>query len=279
MLGAPSPPGGSSTRIEVHAAMSRIAAVPLSRRERRALARREQPHRPRSRHPEARPAWRSPFALATLGALAVGLAIVAIAWKPAPSPTRDLVAGPVSYAAELTDGGTLGSAAAPVVMQLYADFQCPACKAFVTLELPKLVTDYVVPGTLRIETHDIDVLGKGSADESLNLAVGAACAAEQDRYWPFHDLVFWNQGRENRGDHDSAFIAAVADRAGLDIASWTACTARSDISRAVKNGTAAARQAGIQYTPTLIVNGQTLVGVPSYTDLSTLIARLAAGGS
>ncbi|HEX8024747.1 MAG TPA: thioredoxin domain-containing protein [Candidatus Limnocylindrales bacterium] len=216
--------------------------------------------------------------LSTLVAVALGAVVIAVAWKPA-GPARELVAGPTAYAADLTDGSVLGKTSAPVVMQLYADFQCPACKQFVTAELPKLVTDYVVPGTLRIETHDIDVLGKGAADESLNLAVGAACAAEQDRYWPFHDLVFWNQGRENRGDHDAAFISSVAGEAGVDLASWNSCIGRSDVAQAVKSATAAARQAGVQYTPTLVLNGHTMVGVPSYTDLRALIDQLAAGAS
>ena len=58
------------------------------------------------------------------------------------------------------------------------------------------------------------VPGRGTPDESLELAAGAACAAEQGRYWQYHDLVFWNQGRENAGDHDAAFIGRVATAAG-----------------------------------------------------------------
>jgi len=220
------------------------------------------------------------MAIATLAAVAFGVVLVALAWRPSTGAAGlDLVAGPTAYTAELTDGSVLGAASAPVVLQLYADFQCPACRQLVTTQLPKLVTDYVVPGKLRIETHDIDILGSGTADESLGLAVGAACAAQQDRYWPFHDLVFWNQGRENRGDHDSAFIAAVAERAELDLAAWNSCIARPDVAQAVKAETARATKAGVQYTPTLVINGETHVGVPSYPELAALIDKLAATGS
>jgi len=259
--------------------MSRPVTVPSNRGARRVTPGRQTGRRSAPPQLAARPVWRSPFVVATLVAVALGVVIVAIAWRPAPSPGRTLVAGPVTYADALTDGGRLGSASAPVVVQLYADFQCPACKALVTQELPQLISDYVVPGVVRIETHDIDFLGTGARDESLQLAVGAACAAEQDRYWPFHDLVFWNQGRENRGDHSPAFIASVADRAGLDSGAWTACIARTDVAQGVKNETAAAHQAGLQYTPTLIVNGHMLVGVPAYADLAALIRQLAAGRS
>jgi protein-disulfide isomerase len=174
---------------------------------------------------------------------------------------------------------TLGVADAPVTIKLYADFQCPACKLFVTTELPRLLTDFVRPGVLRIEAHDIDILGRGAQSESLELAAGAACAAEQDLYWPFHDLVFWNQGRENHGDHDAAFIAGVASAAGLDRPAFDACVAGADVRSPVERETAAAVASGIASTPTLIVNDQRIVGVPEYEQLAALIRHLAAAGS
>jgi protein-disulfide isomerase len=113
----------------------------------------------------------------------------------------------------------------------------------------------------------------------VELAVGAACAAVQDRYWQFHDMVFWNQGRENKGDHDAAFIASMATGAEVDMTSWQACIARSDMRTAVGTATQAALAAGINSTPTLVINGQVSVGVPSYTKLADLIRQLAAGAS
>jgi protein-disulfide isomerase len=253
---------------------------PLTRRERRAQARIEAPP-PRRRTTRAprRPAWQSPAVLVTVAAVLIGVAIIAFARPPAAANGDTLVEPPTSYAADLTDGNVLGSASAPVVMQLYADFQCPACKAFVTNQLPGLLADFVRPGTLRIEARDIDVLGKGSPNESVELAVGAACAAVQDRYWQFHDMVFWNQGRENKGDHDAAFIASMATGAEVDMTSWQACIARSDMRTAVGTATQAALAAGINSTPTLVINGQVSVGVPSYTKLADLIRQLAAGAS
>jgi protein-disulfide isomerase len=162
-------------------------------------------------------------------------------------------------------------------MELYADFQCPACRSFVTGQLPALVSEFVRPGILRIEARDIEILDRGTGGESLELAAGAACAAEQERYWPFHDLVYWNQGRENRGDHDAAFIASVAAAAALDADTFGACLARSDVRQGVVATTSAAIAAGIQSTPTLVVNGQRIVGVPRADELRALIRSLAPG--
>jgi protein-disulfide isomerase len=146
---------------------------------------------------------------------------------------------------------------------------------FVTDQLHRLIDEFVVPGKVRLEAKDVAFLGRGTPDESLELAAGAACATEQDRYWQFHDLVFWNQGRENQGDHDVAFIGRIAEAAGVDRAEWDACVARSDVRPAIASRTTAAATQGINRTPTLVVNGQAVVGVPSYDQLAGLIRSMA----
>jgi protein-disulfide isomerase len=217
--------------------------------------------------------------LVTGAAVLIGIAIIAFARPPAGPSGDSLVEPPITYPADLVEGDVLGSADAPVVIQLYSDFQCPACKQFVTVQLAGLINEFVKPGILRIEAHDIDILGRGSPNESAELAVGAACAAEQNRYWQFHDLVFWNQGRENKGDHDAAFLGRIATAAEVDRTAWDACMTRADLRTAVDTATRAALSAGINSTPTLVINGQAAAGVPDYTQLSNLIRQLAAAAS
>lgn len=253
----------------------------MSRRERRAQARYDAPssRERRAVNRPSRPAWQSPAVIVTVAAVLIGVAIIAFARPPAAANGDTLTEPPTTYPAALVDGDVLGSATAPVVMQVYADFQCPACRMFVTNQLPSLMNDFVTPGTLRIEARDIDILGKGSPNESLELAVGAACAAEQDRYWQFHDLVFWNQGRENKGDHNAEFIAKVATAAEVDMTAWSSCIGRADLRSAVTAATQTAVAAGVNSTPTLVVNGQSMVGVPDYAKLAGLIRQLAASAA
>jgi len=261
--------------------MPREPIRPQSRRERRAQARLESaPARTRrADRRDPRSPWQSPLVLVTGAAVLIGIAIIVFARPPA-GPTGDsLVEPPTTYAADLVDGDTLGSVTAPVVIQLYSDFQCPACKLFVTQQLASLYNEFVKPGVLRIEAHDIDILGRTSPNESVELAVGAACAAEQDRYWPFHDLVFWNQGRENKGDHNAEFIGRIATAAEVDRTAWDACITREDLHAAVDTATRAALAAGIGSTPTLVINGQAVAGVPDYAKLVELIRQLAAAAS
>ena len=260
--------------------MARAQQPTPSRRERRAAERLDRPSRSPSRSgAPKRPLWRSPLVLVTAAALAIGAGIVAFALPSGGSGDTALFSPSTSYAADLVDAESLGADGAPVVMELYADFQCPACKLFAKEQLPRLLDEFVTQGTLRIEARDIAFLGRGSRDESLELAAGARCAAQQDRYWQFHDYVFWNQGRENRGDHSEAFIARVAAAAGVEKAAFDGCLAGSDVRASITGQTQAALASGVSSTPTLIVNGQSIVGVPQYDQLAGLIRQLAAAGS
>jgi protein-disulfide isomerase len=261
--------------------MTRETVPPISRRERRAQERFDRPASPRRRatHGTVRPAWQSPVVLVTVAAVLIGIAVIAFVRPGAGTGSAELINPPSSYPTGLIAGETIGSASAPVEMKVYSDFQCPACKLFVTTELPGLLRDLVQPGLLRVEAQDIEILDRGASTESLDLAAGAACAADQGRYWPFHDLVFWNQGRENRGDHDAAFIDRIATAAELDTVAFRACLQRPAVRQAVRDRTAAGLSAGVASTPTLVINGQTVVGVPDYVQLRDLIERLAGAAS
>jgi len=216
------------------------------------------------------------MALVSAAAVVIGAVLIFLALPKLADRGGDLIFPPGDYPATLVRSDVVGSATAPVVIELYADFQCPACKVFVTDQLHRLVDEFVVPGTVRIEAKDIAFLGRGTPDESLELAAGAACATEQDRYWQYHDLVFWNQGRENKGDHSADFIGRVATAAGIDRAAWDACLARSDIRATITSRTSTAIAQGVNRTPTLLVNGQSIVGVPKYDELATMIRTMAA---
>ena len=221
----------------------------------------------------------SPIVVMTAGAAAIAVLLIAIAMlshgRTDPAPTTALVEPRAPVPADLVDGLALGRADAPVVLEVYGDYQCPVCGRYARDYLPRLVSDLVAPGTLRIVDRPIAFLGTGDPDESVDAAVGAACAARQDRYWDFHDLMMWNQSGENRGAFSRTRLFAMADRIGLDRAAFDACFGDPSVARSVGLETNAATSAGIASTPTFVVNGQRVVGLVAYEDLAGLIRGLA----
>ena len=192
-----------------------------------------------------------------------------------------LVAPPVTLPTDLADGEAIGAAGAPVLMEVWSDYQCPVCGTFAKSYLPRLVTEFVATGQLRVVDKSIDILGSGGASESLDAAVGAVCAGRQDRYWAYHDYLFWNQAGENRGAFSRERLTAMAVAVELDRAAWEACFSDGSAADEVnaRRAQAPVSQGGIQ-TPTFVINGQPTVGLPrSYDDLATLVRAALPGAS
>lgn len=182
----------------------------------------------------------------------------------------------------LADGRTLGRADAPVTLEVWSDFQCPACGQFAEIVEPVLVREYVTTGTLRIVVRDAAFQGARSGasyDESVEAGAGARCAAEQDGYWPFHNWLFANQVGENKGAFRDERLRGIATAAGLDVVAWDACRATGEQQAAVRAETQQALAQGVNATPTMYLNGQAIVGVRSADELGQLIDAAAAAPS
>jgi protein-disulfide isomerase len=89
-------------------------------------------------------------------------------------------------------GKVLGSANAPVVMEIFASFDCVHCKDLHEEMLPRLIHDYVQPGKLCIVSREFPLGGPyhSWAREAANLATAAARIG---RYQQVADAIFKNQ--------------------------------------------------------------------------------------
>ena len=249
----------------------------LTRHERRALERRSATARAAS-SPSPRSAWRSPLVLVSIGAvavMAVAIAGLMLTTRPAGS-IGPIVEPPVTGLSAHADGEALGEATAPVVLEVFVDYQCPWCARFAREALPGLARTHVAAGQLRIEERALAFLGTGTPDESLDAAAAAACAAPTGNYWTFADYLAWNQGGENQGSFSRERLSAMADRIGLDHDAFAACLDDPAIRGAIRDRTTRAFAAGIQSTPTFLLDGEA-VSVGSFSELEPLIeARIPA---
>ena len=263
--------------------MSKATSTPQTRRARRA-AEREAANSVR-RHAGSR-AGRSPLLLITGIVGGVGVIVLAAlvllqggSGATGAATTAELISPLALTPVALADQRSVGRAEAPVTLEVWTDFQCPICGRFAKTVEPALMTKYVTPGVLRIIHHDAAFQGaksQASFDESVEAGAGARCAAGQGRYWPYQDWVFANQAGENQGAFAAPRLQSIATAAGLDIGLWQACIATGDEQTAVRGETTQAVAAGVNATPTMTINGQTIVGLRSVDELSTLIDAAAA---
>lgn len=191
----------------------------------------------------------------------------------------------------LADGRALGSKNAPATMDVWSDFQCPACNDFVQTTEPKIISDFVTTGKLRFVYHDyafLDTRPGVTTKESHDAAAAARCAGDQGKFWTYHDWLFANQGAsENSGAFSRTNLIAIADRIGLDQATFTACYDGSAAHAAVDaettagtklvyTGLSGTQATGIDHTPTVLLNGKE-VDWSNYSALSALINAAASG--
>jgi protein-disulfide isomerase len=217
--------------------------------------------------------------LFTGAALLVGLAIIAFAVLSRPAAPSDEIVGPaVIVPQHLAEGNALGSAAAPVTVEVWSDFQCPGCKSLAERVEPALIGQYVVPGVARLVYRDAAFQGQRAGrpyDESVEPAAAARCAAQQDLFWTMHGWIFANWNGENEGAFRAERLRAIAEAAGLDMAAYDACMATGQQQAAVRAETDQAVAAGIGVTPTLIISGEPYEGRLSAADIGAAIEAAA----
>ena len=256
---------------------------PQTRRERRA-AERASPSRAtrRSKTSDARrgsPVLRITALVGIVAVALIGTLVVLQGSGPRTADAAGLVHPASATPMELAAGRSLGRADAPVTLDVWSDFQCPACGQLARTVFPSLIREYVTPGTLRIVYHDAAFQGRragGSYDESVEAAAGTRCAAAVGGYWTFHDWLFANQSGENEGAFALERLRAIAMSAGLDLSAWDACRATGEQQAAVRSETGQAATLGVNATPTMFLNGESIVGLRSATELGAKIEAAAA---
>jgi protein-disulfide isomerase len=137
---------------------------------------------------------------------------------------------------------------------------------------PKLYKEYVKDGTLRIEWRDFPYRGQ----ESVNAAVAARAAQAQGRFWEYHDLLYDSQFS---GYSDENLIA-LAREAGLDAQRFERDYENARYEPSVRADFQKGLNAGVNGTPTFLINGKMLVGLQPVGVFENAIedARREAGG-
>lgn len=212
------------------------------------------------------------------------LAIVAIfAWPfirdavTPPAPVTEPAA--LAYQSEMIDGSAYGPKDAKVVVTEFADFQCPYCGLVAQAVSPVIKDEFINAGqSVRFEfRHFIVVDPISSNGESRSAAQASECAANQGKFWQFHDYTYANQDGENRGGFRDARLRQFAEKAGLDLTQYDSCMSSGETASRVRDDENEARKLSLSGTPTMFVNGQKINDPLNIDEVrQTIQAALAA---
>ena len=218
-----------------------------------------------------------------LALTAVGYAIVDIATK---APGGDVVrVDGIATAQELfggvpQEGERLGSADAPVSIQVFADMQCGSCRADFLGTIPALANRYARPGDAKLLIRHYSV-----AQNPLELGFfGAEAAAEQGYGWQYTYLFFRNQDEAERFGVGEEFMDSLAGAIGnLDVPEWEQYLEDNSgsggaITTKLEGYDRLGTDLGIRTRPAMIVSGpdgtRTLQDGPSLADIERAIAEV-----
>jgi len=146
-----------------------------------------------------------------------------------------------------------GVSSAPVLVQEYADFQCPSCKRFHELFGPTL-DELVKDEKIRFAYTYFPFIG----DESVRSASAAVCAGDQDKFFPYADVLYTNQQAENSGFLTTDQLVAFGEDAGISGSAFDAfeqCVRADRYEGFVRRSADNASKRGVNSTPTLFITG------------------------
>jgi protein-disulfide isomerase len=195
---------------------------------------------------------------------------------PAPSREAETPTAPDPQTAAVTDidpHEALGSKNAPIVMEVFSDFQCPACKTLFTTTNRQLMDNYVSTGKVYLIHRDFPLPMHA---HSKVAAQYSRAAAQIGKLEAVEEVLFQNQEVwEQSGDVDGT-VAKVLSPA--EMTKVRALVKAGTLDAAITKDQALGNGYKVNQTPTTIIHakGQTfpVVGVVSYDVLHQFLDQL-----
>ncbi|WP_235737267.1 DsbA family protein [Nocardioides alcanivorans] len=148
----------------------------------------------------------------------------------------------------------LGDEGAPHDVIIYEDFLCPACGAM-ERSFDGALADLAEEGKVRVAYRPFNLLGGWAGDAAEAFAV-VLDTSDTEVAAQFHDLLFANQPGEGGDKPGTDWFVQLAVQAGADGDAVKAGIDAGAGEQWVKDATAAADDAGVNSTPTVLLDGE-----------------------
>ncbi len=165
-----------------------------------------------------------------------------------------------------------GPDAAPITIIEYGDFGCVFCSKFHKETFQQVIDNYVKTGKARFMFKQMPIVQLHPGADIA--ALGAECAADQDQFWPYHELVF----AQGQASFTPDQVKSYAQQLKLDMPKWEGCVNKQDGAAAqrVQVDMTEAGEVGVRGTPTFLINGRLLVGAQPYAAFQRVLDAAVA---
>lgn len=156
-------------------------------------------------------------------------------------------------------------------IDLWEDFQCPVCKQF-ELTNGSYIQQLVAEKKAKVVYHLLSFIGP----ESILAANAGACAADENKFLPFHAYLYATQGTENSGTWSNAGLLTAGSAVGLSNSRFKKCVNNGTYDSWVTKISNDGSKKNINATPTVFINGKELDRKTQYFDPVAFAAAVKA---
>jgi len=208
--------------------------------------------------------------------IVAGIALIAIAIIMIPTVMRSLqtvgeFVQPELNPRPMANDNRMGDPNAPVIIEEFSDFGCGHCADFAQGTGERITEDYVATGQVYFISRSV---GNVLNNPNTQLASEAAyCAADQGMYWEYHDIVYANQSILFYGGltYIDNYLETFAESLGLEMSQFNDCLKDGDNQDRLGQDATDARAAGINSTPSFLINGTLVRGNLPYEEFKVYI--------
>jgi len=213
--------------------------------------------------------------LAIIGAAIIIIGLVLI-------PTIQTSRAPVGEFVQITpaviplaEGTAIGDPDSPIKVEVFEDFKCKACKSYSEVFEPQVIENHASKGEIYYVIYNYPFLDdQNPVKDSDRAAYASECAAEQNRFWDYHKLIYANLNFVPN-EFSEKRLTAFAESLGLDMEAFSSCMDSTDVKTIINNNLARGSQMGVTGTPSVFVNGTDIKPgmVPTYEDIQAAIEQ------
>lgn len=172
----------------------------------------------------------------------------------------------------------IGSPEAKVTVVDFSNYLCGHCRDHANDVLPLVKRDYIDTGKVRYVFRDFPF---GGQENVIRAGEAAACAADNNLYFEYHEALFRAQMRWAglRGEALDGYFADLAGQIGMAPASFLQCLKSGSKRAGVLADQKLATDLGLTGTPTFFVNGEKYTGQRPYDSWREILDKALAGES
>jgi protein-disulfide isomerase len=164
--------------------------------------------------------------------------------------TSSPAAKPTTVALDPSEAKSLGSKSAPITIEVFEDFQCPACRNFYETTVKQLIDDYVNPGKVYLIHRDFPLDMHPYSHQAARLA---NAAAELGQFETVERALFDSQDQWSPNGKIEEAIASTVPAAQMKKIRDYQATHINDINAAIERDRTLGVKRNVSQTPSIYV--------------------------